>query len=53
MFARRFTSFPIYCFGRSVSLGSFIVSAFIRTLLFLGGNWFVIFAEPAVPLALV
>jgi hypothetical protein len=36
-----------------VSLGNLIESVLTRTLLFLGGSWFVIFAEPAVPLALV
>jgi hypothetical protein len=42
-----------YCFGRRVSAGNFMVSDLIGTLLFLDGNWLVIFAEPAVPLALV
>jgi hypothetical protein len=42
-----------YCFIRRVSLGNLIESGLARTLLFLGGNWFVIFAEPPVPLALV
>jgi hypothetical protein len=36
-----------------VSLGILIVSGLTRTLLLFGGNWFVIFAEPNVPFALV
>jgi hypothetical protein len=42
-----------YCFGREVSRGILIESNFIGTLLFLGGNWVVLFADIGVPLALV